>query len=69
VAFRVIRPDELEWTTRRHEPEEAPRHVAELTELAGFVHTRANVWRYPARIRPAGGRADGVGRNTFRSLT
>ena len=33
MAFRVIRPDELEWTTRPHEPEEAPRHVAELSEL------------------------------------
>jgi quercetin dioxygenase-like cupin family protein len=46
VAFRVIRPDELEWITRPHEPEEAPRHVAELSETAGFAHTRANVWRY-----------------------
>ncbi len=42
----MIRPDELEWTTRDHEPEEAPRHVAGLSELAGFAHTRANVWRY-----------------------
>jgi quercetin dioxygenase-like cupin family protein len=46
VAFRVIRPDELEWITRDHEPDEAPRHVAELSESAGFAHTRANVWRY-----------------------
>jgi quercetin dioxygenase-like cupin family protein len=46
VGFRVIRPDELEWTTRPHEPGDAPRHVAELSELAGFAHTRANVWRY-----------------------
>ena len=23
-----------------------PRHVAELSLLAGFAHTRANVWRY-----------------------
>ena len=46
VAFRVIRPDALEWKTRPHEPDEAPRHVAELSELAGFAHTRANVWRY-----------------------
>jgi mannose-6-phosphate isomerase-like protein (cupin superfamily) len=46
VAFRAIRPDELEWTTRPHEPDEAPRHVAELSDLAGFAHTRANVWRY-----------------------
>jgi len=46
VAFRVIRPDELEWTTRPHEPGEAPCHVAELSELAGFADTRANLWRY-----------------------
>src|SRR6266536_6204237 len=46
VGFRVILPDELEWTTRPHEPDEAPRRVAELSELAGFAHTRANVWRY-----------------------
>jgi quercetin dioxygenase-like cupin family protein len=46
VGFRVVRPDELQWITRPHEPGEAPRHVAELSELAGFAHTRANVWRY-----------------------
>jgi quercetin dioxygenase-like cupin family protein len=46
VAFRVIRPDDLTWTTRPHQPGEAPRHVAELSDLARFAHTRANVWRY-----------------------
>jgi len=46
VAFRVIRTDELEWTTRPHEPDEPARHVAELSDLAGFAHTRANIWRY-----------------------
>lgn len=46
MPFRAIRPDELQWTTRDHGPEEAARHVAELTDLAGFAHTRANVWRY-----------------------
>jgi quercetin dioxygenase-like cupin family protein len=46
MAFRVIVPADLEWTTRPHEPEEPPRHVAELSESAGFAHTRANVWRY-----------------------
>jgi len=46
VAFRVIRPDELEWITRPHEPGEPARHVAELSERAGFAHTRANIWRY-----------------------
>jgi mannose-6-phosphate isomerase-like protein (cupin superfamily) len=46
VGFRIIRPDELEWITRPHEPDEAARHVAELSDLAGFAHTRANIWRY-----------------------
>jgi hypothetical protein len=43
MAFRVVRPDDLEWTTRLHAPDEAPRHVAELSERAGFAHTRANI--------------------------
>lgn len=46
MAFRVILPDDLDWTTRPHGSEEPPRHVAELSERAGFAHTRANVWRY-----------------------
>jgi quercetin dioxygenase-like cupin family protein len=46
VPFRVIDPGELEWLTRPHEPGEPARHVAELSELAGFAHTRANLWRY-----------------------
>jgi mannose-6-phosphate isomerase-like protein (cupin superfamily) len=46
VGFTVIRPEELDWDTRPHEPEEAARHVAELSDLAGFAHTRGNVWRY-----------------------
>jgi quercetin dioxygenase-like cupin family protein len=46
VGFRVVRPHELEWITRPHEPGEPARHVAELSELAGFAHTRANIWRY-----------------------
>ena len=46
MAFRTVRPDELEWITRPHEEDEPARHVAELSELAGFAHTRANLWRY-----------------------
>jgi len=46
MAFRTVRPDELEWITRPHEEGEPARHVAELSELAGFAHTRANLWRY-----------------------
>lgn len=46
MPARVVAPDGLEWITRPHEPGEPARHVAELSELAGFAHTRANIWRY-----------------------
>jgi mannose-6-phosphate isomerase-like protein (cupin superfamily) len=46
VGYKVIRPQELEWTTRPAEPGDAERHVAGLSDLAGFRHTRANLWRY-----------------------
>ncbi|HEX5195378.1 MAG TPA: cupin domain-containing protein [Solirubrobacteraceae bacterium] len=40
-----------EWITRPHEPGEAARHVSELSEEAGFAHTRANLWRYEPGAR------------------
>ena len=46
MARRIVLPTELDWITRPHEPGEPARHVAELSERAGFWHTRANVWRY-----------------------
>jgi mannose-6-phosphate isomerase-like protein (cupin superfamily) len=46
VAFRVVNPSQWKWITRPHEPGEPARHVAELSELAGFAHTRGNIWRY-----------------------
>lgn len=46
MGFRVIRSAELEWLSRPHEPGEPARHVAELSDVAGFAHARANVWRY-----------------------
>jgi quercetin dioxygenase-like cupin family protein len=46
VAFRVVLPAEHDWLTRPHEAGEPARHVAELSDRAGFAHTRANVWRY-----------------------
>ena len=48
----MIRPDDdLEWITRPHAPDEPARRVAELSELAGFAHTRANIWRYEPGAR------------------
>jgi mannose-6-phosphate isomerase-like protein (cupin superfamily) len=46
VPFRALSPDELQWITRPHEAGEPARHVAELSEVAAFEHTRANIWRY-----------------------
>jgi quercetin dioxygenase-like cupin family protein len=42
----VISPDEQPWLTRPHAAGEPARHVAELTDVAGMAHVRANVWRY-----------------------
>jgi mannose-6-phosphate isomerase-like protein (cupin superfamily) len=46
VGFRAISPGDLEWITRPHEPGEPARHVAEVSDLAGFKHVRGNFWRY-----------------------
>ena len=40
-----------EWITRPHEPGEPARHVSELSDEAGFTHTRANLWRYEPGAR------------------
>ena len=46
MGFEVIRSGDLAWETRPAEPGEPRRHTAELSERAGFEHTRANLWRY-----------------------
>ena len=46
MTHRVVRPDALEWVTRKHEPGEPARHTAELSERLGLEHVRANLWRY-----------------------
>src|SRR6476469_7014377 len=51
MGFRTVESDTLEWITRPHAPGEPARHVAELSDRAGFAHTRANVWRYEPGAR------------------
>jgi len=51
VAFRVILPDELDWVEREPEGDGAPRHVARLSDVAGFQHTRGSMWRYPPKSK------------------
>jgi quercetin dioxygenase-like cupin family protein len=46
MAFGIVRAVDFKWITRPHEPGEPARHVAELSDLAGFRHARGNVWRY-----------------------
>jgi len=48
MAFRVARPDELEWIEREPVADGTVRHVARLSDVLGFEHSRANLWRYPA---------------------
>jgi quercetin dioxygenase-like cupin family protein len=46
AGYRVIRESELEYETRPHEPGEAPRHGASVTDDAALRHTRASFFRY-----------------------
>jgi quercetin dioxygenase-like cupin family protein len=46
MPSRRISPTDFRWITRPHEEGEPARHVAELSGILGFAHTRANVWRY-----------------------
>jgi mannose-6-phosphate isomerase-like protein (cupin superfamily) len=46
--YSVVSLTAGDWITRPHEPGEPARRVSELSERAGFTHSRANVWRYEA---------------------
>ena len=46
MSYSVIAPHEQAWLTRPHADGEPARHVAELSDVAGMEHVRANVWRY-----------------------
>ena len=46
MGFRSLDPAALDWETRPHADGEPARHVAELSELLGATHLRANIWRY-----------------------
>jgi mannose-6-phosphate isomerase-like protein (cupin superfamily) len=51
MGFSIVRPEQLRWITRPHEPSEPARHVAELQPSINFKQTRANVWRYEPGAR------------------
>ena len=46
MGYRVLTADGLDWETRPREGDRGDRHVAGLSDLGGFQHTRANLWRY-----------------------
>jgi len=46
MPYQSISPKAFEWTTRPHDAGEPARHVAEISEALGLLHTRANAWRY-----------------------
>ena len=53
MTYSVVKPDRFDWITRPHAEGEPARHVAELSEVAGFAEVRANVWRYEPGARGA----------------
>jgi quercetin dioxygenase-like cupin family protein len=51
MGFRTVSESGLDWFARPHETGEPARYVAELSDVAGFAHTRANLWRYEPGAR------------------
>jgi quercetin dioxygenase-like cupin family protein len=51
MSFNVVRPDDLEFAKRPHEPDEAPRYTADVTTPAALQQTRANFFRYEPGAR------------------
>lgn len=51
MPYRILAPSHHSWITRPHDPDEPARHVTELSDRAGFAHTRANLWRYEPGAR------------------
>jgi quercetin dioxygenase-like cupin family protein len=46
MPYSIVTPGEEPWITRPHAAGQPARHVAELSDVAGMEHVRANVWRY-----------------------
>jgi quercetin dioxygenase-like cupin family protein len=48
MAYHSVRPEQLEWTEREPEGDGPARHVARLSDVVGWAHTRGSMWRYPS---------------------
>jgi quercetin dioxygenase-like cupin family protein len=46
MPYSIVTPGEEPWIRRPHAAGQPARHVAELSDVAGMEHVRANVWRY-----------------------
>jgi uncharacterized cupin superfamily protein len=51
VSYSIANAGDLHFAERPYRPEDAPRHVASLTEALGLEHARASLWRYPPGVR------------------
>ena len=51
MGFRVVQPEDLAFDTRPHEPGEAPRHAAGVTEAADLRQSRAAFFRFEPGAR------------------
>jgi uncharacterized cupin superfamily protein len=51
VSYTVIQSGDLPFGERPYRPQDAPRHVASLTEALGLENARASLWRYPPGAR------------------
>jgi mannose-6-phosphate isomerase-like protein (cupin superfamily) len=47
MGYRVARSEDLEYVERTSGTDTPPRLMADLTEAAGLVQSRARLWRYP----------------------
>ena len=51
MGYDVVHSGGLQWEERPGHEGQEPRQAAGLTEPANLEHSRARMWRYPARTR------------------
>jgi quercetin dioxygenase-like cupin family protein len=51
MAYDIVRADGADWQDRPGHEGQQPRQSADVTEPAALEHSRARLWRYPARTR------------------
>ena len=51
MSYDIVRADSANWEERPGHEGQEPRQAADVTEPAKLEHSRARLWRYPARTR------------------